>query len=64
MFIAESVSKEVFKIGEYLAKLRARTWLSRALYAPGHSTAKMLRKCTQDTRPAKAKSKAVYDIRY
>jgi len=30
-FIAESVSEKKFKIGEYLVKLQARTWLSRAL---------------------------------
>jgi len=30
MFIAESVS-EKNKIGEYLAKLQSKTWLSRAL---------------------------------
>ena len=29
MFIAESVSKKI-KIDDYLAKLQARTWLSRA----------------------------------
>ena len=27
----ESVSEKMFKIGEYLAKLQARTWLSSAL---------------------------------
>jgi len=27
------------KIGEYLAKIQARRWLSRALCAPGHHTA-------------------------
>ena len=31
MFIAESVSENLFLIGEYLAKLQARTRLSRAL---------------------------------
>jgi len=28
-----------FKIGKYLAKLRAKRWLSRALCAPGQHTA-------------------------
>ena len=27
--------KKIFKIGEYLAKLQARTWLSHALCVPG-----------------------------
>jgi len=35
MFIAKSVSEKI-KIGEYLAKLQARAWLSHALCAPGH----------------------------
>jgi len=29
--MAQSVSEEVFKVGKYLAKLQAITWLSRAL---------------------------------
>jgi len=29
-----------FLIGEYFAKLKEKTWLSRALCAPGHRTAK------------------------
>jgi len=36
--------KKSFKIGEYLAKLLARAWLSRALCAPGQHTAKRRRK--------------------
>jgi len=32
--------KKIFKIGEYLAKLQARTWLSHALCEPGQHTAK------------------------
>ena len=36
----------MFEIGEYLAKLPARTWLSRAIWAPGQCTAKRRRKCT------------------
>ena len=38
------------KISEYLAKLQARPWLSRALCAPGHHTAKRRRKCTRQSR--------------
>jgi len=34
------VSEFFLKIGEYLAKLRARAWLSHALYPPGQHTAK------------------------
>ena len=41
-FIAESASEKVFKIGEYLAKLQARAWLSHALREPGQHTAKRL----------------------
>ena len=33
--IAESAWLKKTKIGEYLAKLQARAWLSHALYAPG-----------------------------
>ena len=42
---AESVS-EKNKIGEYLAKLQARRWLSRAHCAPSQHTAESRRKCT------------------
>ena len=35
------------KIGEYLAKLQARAWLSHALCTPGQHTAKRRRKCTR-----------------
>ena len=35
-----------FNIGEHLAKLEARAWLSQALCAPGQHTAKSRRKCT------------------
>jgi len=41
-----SVSEKMFEIGEYLAKLPARTWLSRAICARGQCTAKCRRKCT------------------
>ena len=34
---------EFFLIGEYLAKLQARAWLSHALCAPGQHTAKIRR---------------------
>jgi len=44
-FIAGSGSDKIFKIGEYLAKLQAQRWLSRAFCAPGHHTAKSRRKC-------------------
>jgi len=44
LLISLSVNK-IFKIGKYLAKLRARRWLSRALRAPGRHTAKRWRKC-------------------
>jgi len=43
---AESAGKKVNKIGEYLAKLQAGRWLSRALCAPGQHTAESRRKCT------------------
>jgi len=48
MFIAESVS---VLIGEYLAKLQARRWLSRALYVPGHRTAKSRKKVHDTIHP-------------
>ena len=35
-----SLSARKNKIGEYWAKLHTRTWLFRALYAPGQHTAK------------------------
>jgi len=35
------------EIGEYLAKLQARAWLSRAFCTPGQHTAKRRRKCTR-----------------
>ena len=35
-----SLRVKKIKIGEYLAKLQAKTWLSRALCAPGQLTAK------------------------
>jgi len=37
-------------IGEYLAKLQARAWLSHALCAPGQHTAKRRRECTRQSR--------------
>ena len=37
-FIVESVSEEKNKIGEYLAKLQASRWLSRALCVPDNHT--------------------------
>ena len=43
-FIAEFVSEQNFKIGEYLAKLQARAWLSHALCAPSQRTAKRRKK--------------------
>jgi len=49
MFIAESVSEKKFKINEYLAKIQPRTWLPRALYAPGHHTAKKTKKVHETT---------------
>ena len=42
--------KKKFKIGEYLAKLQAREWLSHALCTPGQHTAKRRRKCTRQSR--------------
>ena len=51
-FIAESVSEKI-KIGEYLAKLQARVWLSHALCAPGHHTAKRQRTKTGFTMKLK-----------
>ena len=39
-----------FLSGEYLAKLPARTWLSRELCTPGQHTAKRRRKCTRQSR--------------
>ena len=38
------------QIGEYLAKLQARAWLSHALCAPGQQTTKRRRKCTRQSR--------------
>ena len=37
-------------IGDYLAKLDARAWLSHALCAPGQHTAERRRKCTRQSR--------------
>jgi len=37
-------------IGEYLAKLQAKAWLSHALCAPGQHTAKRRRKYTRQSR--------------
>ena len=39
-----------FKIGEYLAKLQARTWLSHELCVLGQNTAKRRKKCTKQSR--------------
>ena len=41
---------ENFLIGEYLAKLQARVWLSHALCASGQHTAKRRRKFTRQSR--------------
>jgi len=38
-FTDESVSENICKISEYLAKVTSKKWLSRALCAPGHHTA-------------------------
>jgi len=38
------------KIGEYLAKLQARAWLSHALCKSGQHTAKRRRKCVRQSR--------------
>ena len=43
----EGLRVEKNKIGEYLAKLQARAWLSHALCAPGQHTAKRRIKCTR-----------------
>ena len=45
--IEKGLRVEKNKIGEYLAKLQARAWLSHALCAPGQHTAKRRRKCTR-----------------
>ena len=50
MFIAEYVSEKNFKIGDYLAKLQAKAWLSHALCAPGQHTDKGRRKYTRQSR--------------
>jgi len=42
--------RETFLIGENLAKLQARAWLSHALCASGQHTAKRRRKCTRQSR--------------
>ena len=42
-----------FKIGEYLAKLQARAWLSHALCAPGQHTAKR-RKSARDNHSSQS----------
>ena len=44
-----SQSVKFFQIGEYLAKLQARAWLSHALCAPGQHTAERRRKCTRQS---------------
>ena len=44
MFIAESAIENIFKISDYLAKLQARTWLSRAL-SPSFSSVLAKRVC-------------------
>ena len=49
MFVAESAS-EIFLIGEYMAKLQVRAWLSHAICMPGQHTAKRRRKCTRQSR--------------
>jgi len=41
--------KNFLKIGEYLANLQARAWLSHALRTPGQHTAKRRRKCTRQS---------------
>jgi len=45
-----SLRMKKFKIGEYLAKLQARAWLSHALCVPGQHTAERRRKCTRQSR--------------
>ena len=52
------------KIGEYLANLQARVWLSRALCLPGQHTAKRQRKCTRQSRKVMAAYRRVYDSRH
>jgi len=44
------LSEWIFLIGEYLAKLQARAWLSHTLCTPGQHTAKRRRKCTIQSR--------------
>ena len=57
-----SLSVKSFKIGEYLAKLQARTWLSRAHCAPGYYIDKSRRQCmTQSTfRPELCRFQFLY----
>ena len=45
-----SLRVNFFYIGEYLAKIQARAWLSHGLCAPGQHTAKRRRKCTRQSR--------------
>ena len=40
----------MFQIGEYVAKLRTRAWLSHALCTPGQHTGKRRRKCMKQSR--------------
>jgi len=56
---AESGSTKILNIGEYLAKLQARMWLSHALCAPGmHHTAQS--KKVHDTVHLSARNGAKY----
>ena len=48
--LLRSLWMKKIKIGEYLAKLQARTRLSRALCTPGQHTAKRRIKCTRQPR--------------
>ena len=47
--VVKKLRKAYFLIGEYLAKLQARVWLSHALCAPGQHTANRRRKCTRQS---------------
>jgi len=54
-----SLRVKKIKIGEYLAKLQARAWLSHALCARGQHTAKRQRKCTIRGSPSAVSDKTL-----
>jgi len=64
MFIAESVSEKEIKIGEYLAKLQARTWLTRALSSSFSSVLARRTKFSQGTVATYARSGGIFNKQF